>query len=93
MTGRGLSPSMLHVIGRCSEADRWDGSGRSMPRQWPDLVYGRRQTAFQTIRSLVDRGLLYEDENGDGYGLTSAGFPIWLDLHSRARSASPGEEG
>lgn len=79
-----LSPTMKHVLLRCSEVERWDGTGRTWPRQWPDLCGQRRNTSFQTIRALLNRGLVYADENGDGYGLTPTGIAAWITLRSTA---------
>ncbi|MCI1143089.1 hypothetical protein MOP88_13595 [Sphingomonas sp. WKB10] len=79
-----LSPTMKHVLLRCSEAERWERDGRTFPRWWSDLVAGMKRTSMQTIRALEARGLIYEDEHDNGYGLTSLGVATWIFLHSSA---------
>lgn len=74
-----LTPSMRHVISRCSEVETWERTGQTFGRQWPDLVAGRSHVSMSTIRALMDRGLVYRDSDGL-FGLTSAGMVAWLDL-------------
>lgn len=77
-----LTPAMKHVILRCSEAERWEQDGRTFPRWWTDLIAQRPRTSMQTVRALVARGLLYEDDHGAGFGLTTQGISVWLSLRS-----------
>ncbi len=85
-----LSDSMKHVILRCSDAGSWADSTLGMGRQWPDLVHGRAQTAFSTVRALVDREILYEDADGL-FGLTQTGLAMLLELRAIAHASRVGD--
>lgn len=55
----GLTPNMRHVLLRCSEYTDWSAKHeRGIPREWIDLVAGRKHCTFRrSIGALVTRGL------------------------------------
>jgi hypothetical protein len=77
---------MMHVIARCSTVERWDRSGRTFGRQWPDLVAGRPRASYVTVKALISRGLLYRDD--EGIGLTPDGVRAWIELPTSVKTAA-----
>jgi hypothetical protein len=56
-----LSPSMRHVLRRCSDDVDWTlvDHVATWPREWPDVVAGRKGVSFRgTVRALERRGLV-----------------------------------
>lgn len=54
-----LTPSMKHVLERCSEAGFWGQEETGCWREWRDVVYDRAHVSFYgTVQALERRGLI-----------------------------------
>ena len=80
-----LSIVQQRILLRCSNAPEWDRSGRTIARQWTDLIANVERGSMRSLRALQRRGLIYED--CIGFGLTEVGDEVQYELQCRGMRA------